>query len=416
MMVPIAQEVFEMLGGLGFALAALFSTVSTVGLGGVFVGLAWAQVVEMRAASAHWRTPVALYTFTAAVLVDIIGFIAVAVIPLRLRYREIIGVALFRVVWSSSLMVSFIFLIACMVLVRRESGPGIRIMRIGAKILLVTSLLGLIGIIAWLPGAPWYRSTVYSPQTVNAAVQRDSSVSQDVESAPRIAMARRTFAADDRLSATIPDRPVGLAQPLQIPLSFTDKNVASISVAQYNDGQSFKNKSGGSSVGSGRAKVIRDDGLTKTIEIIPLQVGVLNVEVVATFEDGGISKKSYQLNVIPSAKGVRKFHLNKGFDVFPIVLGDKDEDRPVSLSPEVYYDQLDYPIYLTDSSQIKFTVKQPDGEPVIRLDGNGMVHGLRPGIARIVGDFDGAQDSVTVQVYAREDASAGHRGIQQLVP
>jgi len=43
---------------------------------------------------------------------------------------------------------------------------------------------------------------------------------------------------------------------------------------------------------------------------------------------------------------------------------------------------------------------------------NGMVHGLRPGKAKITGDFDGVQDSIVVSVYTRENAPVGYRRVQ----
>jgi DNA modification methylase len=101
-----------------------------------------------------------------------------------------------------------------------------------------------------------------------------------------------------------------------------------------------------------------------------------------------------------------------GSHVLPIVLEDKDEDRQWWLEPEVYYNQLDYPIYLSDSSQIKFTVEQSENSPVIRLDSNGMVHGLRPGKAKIIASFDGVVDTVVVTVYTTESAPAGYRRVQ----
>ena len=61
---------------------------------------------------------------------------------------------------------------------------------------------------------------------------------------------------------------------------------------------------------------------------------------------------------------------------------------------------------------IKFTVMQPPGDPVMLLDANGMVHGLRPGKATIIGDFDGVKDQVVVTVYAKESAPSGYRTIQ----
>jgi hypothetical protein len=43
-------------------------------------------------------------------------------------------------------------------------------------------------------------------------------------------------------------------------------------------------------------------------------------------------------------------------------------------------------------------VEQPEDNPVIRLDSNGMVHGLRPGKAWIKGSFAGLEDKVEVDV------------------
>jgi hypothetical protein len=181
---------------------------------------------------------------------------------------------------------------------------------------------------------------------------------------------------------------------------------------QHDAEHSFSNESTGVPIGSGNAKVVNDNGLTKTIEVSPLQVGQLNLDIVVLFADAGMAHKSYQLNVIPSSKGVKHFYLNRGSHSMAIVLEDKDEDRQVRLTPEVYYDQLDYPIYLEDSTQISFTVDRTDFDPVIRVDANGMVHGLRPGKATITADFDGVKDSVTVTVYTKEDAPAGYRRIQ----
>ncbi len=218
----------------------------------------------------------------------------------------------------------------------------------------------------------------------------------------------RMFAADERVKATIPDQPVGLAQPIQIALHLTDPSVEAIGVIERNNERRFENQSSGIAVGSGEAKVVQDNGLTKTIEIVPLQVGIVDIEILVLFADGGLGRKSYRMNVVPSSKGLKKFYLSHGGHTLAMVLEEK-EDRRTWLAPEVYYDQLDYPIFLADSNQIKFTMQQPDRDPVIRLDSNGMVHALRPGEATITADFDGVQDSVVVTVYTKEDAPLGYR-------
>jgi hypothetical protein len=225
------------------------------------------------------------------------------------------------------------------------------------------------------------------------------------------------FAADDRLKATIPDRQVEVAQPLRIPLTVAGGEIVSVIVSQGNTEETFDNESAvdGSAVGSGDANVVHDDGATKTIEIVPLQVGKVKLDITVFYADGGIAHFGDSLTVAPSSKGLRKFSLNGAFSVVPIVLEDKDEDRQFWLSPEVEYTALKNPLYLTDSTQIKFTIEQPESAPVISLDSNGMIHGLRPGRAVITGEFDGVRDKITVEVYTKENAPSGYRHVHQHV-
>jgi pimeloyl-ACP methyl ester carboxylesterase len=219
------------------------------------------------------------------------------------------------------------------------------------------------------------------------------------------------FSIDGRLAAKIPDHSVELAQAIDIPVTFSANDVVSITAEQSEAMHSLTNQSDGMSVGSGTAKIVRDDGLIKTIEVMPLQIGIVNLTITAVFADGGTSTQNYRLNVAPSSKGLKSFSINHGSRSLAIVLEDKDEDRQWWLEPEVIYRQLDYPVYLTNSDQIRFSVEQSESDPLIRLDPHGMVHGLRPGKARIIADFDGMQDSVVVTVYAKESAPVGYRRI-----
>jgi hypothetical protein len=256
-------------------------------------------------------------------------------------------------------------------------------------------------IVTWLG----YQASSPQPSTATQEKENDPESKSTDSGRSGLPKGMGIFLAKDRLKATMPDQPVELAQPLEIPLNLTNDDVVSITVTQNNTVSSFENKSGGSLIGSGDAAILQDDGLTKTIEITPLQVGELNVQIHVLFADGGLTTQTYKLDVVPSSKHLKKFNLNKGFPTLAIVLGDTNEERTVALSPEVYYDHLDYPIYLTDSKQITFTVEQPDGNPVVRLDSSGVVHGLRPGKVKISGRFDGVQDSVVVDVYTKEEAA-----------
>lgn len=165
------------------------------------------------------------------------------------------------------------------------------------------------------------------------------------------------------------------------------------------------------SQGSGTARIVREDGLTKTIQVVPTQIGPLDVVVFSRYADHTFAMKLVHLNVVACAKGLKKFHLNQGFPALPLVLEDKEEDRQSWLSPEVEYKDVKYPIYLQDSSQIKLSVQQDEASPVIRVDKNGMVHALRKGKAVIVGDFDGVIDRISVSVYTKEGAPAGYRRV-----
>jgi hypothetical protein len=222
----------------------------------------------------------------------------------------------------------------------------------------------------------------------------------------------RLVDAGNLLKAVIPDHPVGLGQPVRILLKFTDPNVTEIDEIQGGEDGPRTNISSGVAVGSGVARIVSDTGLTKTMEMIPLAAGQTKFGIMVTFVDGRLIEKNYMLNVIPSSKGLTHFSLNHGFSALPIVLEDKPQDRQKWLEPEVQYGQLEYPIYLEDASQIKLTVQQPPDEPVILLDPNGLVHGLRPGTATIIGDFDGIRDQVEVHVYSKTNPPSGYRVTQ----
>jgi hypothetical protein len=90
------------------------------------------------------------------------------------------------------------------------------------------------------------------------------------------------------------------------------------------------------------------------------------------------------------------------------VLEDEEKDRQRTLIPMVSYEGVNFPIYQEDSSQIKLSVEQEDGNPVIRVDKNGTVHALREGKAVLVGDFGGVIDRIQVTVYSKEDAPVGY--------
>lgn len=222
---------------------------------------------------------------------------------------------------------------------------------------------------------------------------------------------RPRFLAPERLNAYVPQGPVALGRTLSIPLSFRGGKVAGVWAIQRSatTGHEFKNVFNDEEAVTGRARIVSQDASRVTIEVTPLQLGPLRLKIAVLFADGGLAVETYQLNAAPSASGAKSFELNGGFKSLALVLEDKEEDRQTFLTPQVEFDGLLYPVKLDGSDRLNVSVDQPLETPVIRVDAKGLVHALRPGTAVIIADFDGVKDSVTVDVYSKEDAPAGYR-------
>jgi hypothetical protein len=94
--------------------------------------------------------------------------------------------------------------------------------------------------------------------------------------------------------------------------------------------------------------------------------------------------------------------LDRGAVFVSLILEDGEKDRQQLLRPMVTYDGVTYPISLNDCSQLKLSLEQYEGNPVVQIDKDGMVHALREGKAVLLGDFDGVQDRVQVTVFSKE--------------
>lgn len=158
--------------------------------------------------------------------------------------------------------------------------------------------------------------------------------------------------------------------------------------------------------------IVREDGSILTIQIVPVQTGQQDLLFLGTFADGATARQTLHLNVVACATGLKRFSLDRWHSI-ALVLEDKAEDRQYWLSPEVQYKNLEYPIHLQDSLQIKLSVQQDKANPVISVDQDGLIHALRKGSAVVAGNFDGAIDRITVDVYTQEGAPAGYRTVQK---
>ena len=216
---------------------------------------------------------------------------------------------------------------------------------------------------------------------------------------------RPNYRADDRIMVEIPEGPVRLAQSLSVPIRFTGGKILRIGVTESLPDHSFlSNEKKDTPTGDLETRILQSTEDSRTIEVIPFQVGEVEISILAAFEDGGIAVKDFPIQVVPCAIGLTKFTLLHSFPGMPIVLVDREEERQQMLTPEVRYESLKYPIYLHNSEQLKLSVSQPGEQPVIEVNKYGLVQGLSPGRAVITGWFDGVQAKITVIVYSKENA------------
>jgi hypothetical protein len=120
-----------------------------------------------------------------------------------------------------------------------------------------------------------------------------------------------------------------------------------------------------------------------------------------------MAEQTCPLHVVAPANGVTKFSLYHGAPAISLILGGDAESGQIRLAPEVFSEGRDYPIYLTDASQVKLEVGQPE-DPVVAIDSDGLIRGLRPGKASVTGTFGGIQERILVYVYSANNAPAGY--------
>ena len=223
-------------------------------------------------------------------------------------------------------------------------------------------------------------------------------------------MSHRASLANERVSVSAPEGDVPLGSPVDIDVNFAPGQIADMHVAQFKPHGAVR---GGIDQSVDIFKIVREEGQTKTIEVVPMQLGSVNLYIGAVYADNASAQQTIKLNVVPSSKGLKKNSLNgwsdaKGWGAMVLVLEDEEKDRQLWLTPVVTYKNVKFPILLDDLTTTKLSVGQDEDDPVIRVDPNGLVHALREGKAVIVGDFDGVIDRVKVTVYDKDDAPDGY--------
>jgi hypothetical protein len=190
----------------------------------------------------------------------------------------------------------------------------------------------------------------------------------------------------ERIEVTAPDRPVELAQPLEIPVQISGGQLSDLRYGQRRSDVAAGPIGQADVVGrkfdptGGKACGVRGESICKTVEIVPLALGEETVTIFARFADHGYSQKFFRLRVLPSATGLKSITLSD----WPAVDGTR-------LRASLQYEQLASPIELIPLEGVKLTVEQPADNPVMRVDPDGLVHELRAGNATIVAEYAGVK-------------------------
>jgi hypothetical protein len=121
-----------------FYVPALFTTLVTIGLGGLFLVAAWAQVLIEPPPEDPRQIETGLLAYTAAILMAALAIPAV--------YG--VGDGQKALVWMFFLLVSYACMITSAVFVRKNFGPSKQIIKIGSIVLIVIDFLGILGILS----------------------------------------------------------------------------------------------------------------------------------------------------------------------------------------------------------------------------------------------------------------------------
>jgi hypothetical protein len=117
----------------------------------------------------------------------------------------------------------------------------------------------------------------------------------------------------ERMSIRAPQGDVPMGNPVQLVLTMAPGKIADLEVLQSNEKGTLRQS-------HFPANIVKQDGANLTIEVIPVQLGPVNVEVGAIYADNAVVRQTASINVVPSAKGLTKFSLNQGFTAIELRL------------------------------------------------------------------------------------------------
>jgi len=134
-----------MLRGLDYAVPAIFVSVCTIGLGGLFLIVAWCVAISDNSKEIGlYRYPSALYIYTASVFSDLLGMFVLSVMPDEWEQYYILGTRLRLCIYTIFMLISFVLVFVSLILLRRRNGRVRGVLMIGSIVLLAVNVLGLV--------------------------------------------------------------------------------------------------------------------------------------------------------------------------------------------------------------------------------------------------------------------------------
>lgn len=261
-------------------------------------------------------------------------------------------------------------------------------------------------IVSWLSG-----------QTASASLPEDEQTMESAQPVPprrqehtqdEIEAFRKTsgFFVKDRVSIPPIEKIAELGQPFRITVKLSGQKVFDMGASQIDEfGHGAHNQDvDGKDIST--IRIVERGDREMILEIVPLWIGNTRIDLSTRFVDGGMETESFILKVIPSEKGLKYFRLVQWGGPLGLVLDSKKETfRAHYLSPELMYEQMENPIQLTNSRGLELTIEQPEDDPIIEVDKDGMVKALRPGNATIysrIGNFKSEPLKVIVTTVEEE--------------
>jgi hypothetical protein len=146
--------------GFGFAIPAIFATVSTLILGGGVCAFRWIVVLmERRRDKDVQELSAAPYVYMVSVLTVLVGMMVVAIVPDNWEQYRMIGQRVRPLIYSAFLAMSFVGMIAVTMLQQGRTGPTKGLLLFGSLSVIVCDLMASAFFFLSLDGMPlhWCR-------------------------------------------------------------------------------------------------------------------------------------------------------------------------------------------------------------------------------------------------------------------